>query len=245
MVSPLAIVVDPAAGLAADAEAVRVAEGLGVPRLSADAWLAGAGGDVVLWLDDDGLALRGPAASRASPVRPLPPERRQGSEPLLKAVGPWTRVVDATAGWGGDAGVLAAAGRQVLMIERDPVMALLLRDALRRWQAAGLPAAERLSLRHGDALQLLPTSGAEVVLLDPMYPQLRKQGRKGEGLRLARALVGEDPDQDELLASAQAAAGHRVVVKRPLGAPPLAGRRPSGSIDGRTTRFDLYPAGQG
>ncbi len=237
------MVVDPTAGLEAEAE--RVAAELGVPRLSADAWRAGSGGEVVLWLDQDGWGLRGPAASRAAAVRPPAPERRHGSEPLLRAVGPWTRVVDATAGWGGDAGVLAAAGRQVLMIERDPVMALLLREALLRWRASGLPAAERLSLLHGDALELLPTSRPEVVLLDPMYPPLRKQGRKGEGLRLTRAVVGEDPDQDELLAVAMASAERRVVVKRPLGAPPLAGRRPSGSIDGRTTRFDIYPAGQG
>lgn len=241
--SPLPVVVDPTAGLEAEAE--RVAAELRAPRLSAEDWRAGAGGEVVLWLDQGGWALRGPAASRAAAVRPTPPERRPGTEPLLKAAGPWTRVVDATAGWGADAGVLAAAGRQVLMIERDPVMALLLGDALRRWQASGLPAAERLSLRHGDALALLQAVQAEVVLLDPMYPQLRKQGRKGEGLRLARLLVGEDPDQGELLEVAKAAAGQRVVVKRPHGAPPLAGRKPSGSIDGRTTRFDIYPAGQG
>jgi 16S rRNA (guanine1516-N2)-methyltransferase len=150
-------------------------------------------------------------------------------------------VIDATAGWGVDAGVLAAAGREVTMIERHPVLAAILRDALERWRADRRPGAERLSLVEGDARTLLGSLRADVVLLDPMYPERGKSARKGEDLTLARQLVGDDADQGELLAAACAAARRRVVVKRPRLAPPLSGRAPTGVIKGRTTRFDLYP----
>ncbi len=231
-----------AATVADEARAAEWADRLGAPRLERTAWERGAGGRVVVWVDDGGLALRGPASEGAAPVRPRPPQTRAGArEPLLRAVGPWLDVVDATAGWGVDAGVLAAAGRHVRMIERHPVLAALLRDALERWRAAGLPEADRLELVEGDAREVLATLTADVVLLDPMYPERGKRARKGEGLHLARALVGDDADQASLLDVARTTARRRVVVKRPLHAPPIAGRPPSGALMGRTTRFDIYP----
>jgi 16S rRNA (guanine1516-N2)-methyltransferase len=232
-----------AATPADEARADRVAAALNAPRLTVAAWRAGAGGAVVVWVDGEGVALRGPAASGADPVRPTPPPRsgRGGRDPLLRAIGAAADVIDATAGWGADAGVLAAAGRRVRMLERHPVLALVLADALERWRAAEHPAAARLELLAVDARHALASLRADAVLLDPMYPERGKRGRKGEDLALARRLVGDDGDQDELLAAARAAARRRVVVKRPRTAPYLAGRVPTGSIVGRTTRYDLYP----
>ncbi len=228
-------------GDAERADALAVA--LGAPRLERAAWAVGAGGPIVLWVDAAGFGLRGTAVGRAGTVRPAPPPLagRPGREPLLRAVGACADVIDATAGWGVDAGVLAAAGRRVTMIERHPVLAALLRDALARWRAEGRPGSERLSLVEGDARTVLGRLRADVVLLDPMYPERGKAARKGEDLTLARLLVGDDADQDQLLSAACAAARRRVVVKRPRTAPPLAGPPPTGVIEGRTTRFDLYP----
>jgi 16S rRNA (guanine1516-N2)-methyltransferase len=231
--------------VAADASQVAAADEiagrLGLPRLALEAWRAGGGGRVVVWCDAEGLALRGPAADGAGPVRPAWPERpRRGPDPLLRAVGPWRRIVDATAGWGTDAATLAAAGRQVVLLERHPVLAALLRDAIARGRTRDHPAAARLHLVEADARVWLSTAATDVVVLDPMYPDVGSGPRKAEGLHLARHLVGDDPDQAELLAVARRAARHRVVVKRPSRAPPLAGRAPSGSLRGRTVRYDLY-----
>ena len=52
------------------------------------------------------------------------------------------------------------------------------------------------------------------------------------------ALTAEE--EATLLAAARRAAGQRVVVKRPRKAEPLGGVQPSGSIEGRTVRYDLY-----
>lgn len=198
---------------------------------------------MVVWCDAAGLALRGPASSRAQPVRPAPPAWRPGRDLLLRALGGWRQVIDATGGFAADAGTLAAAGCQVTLIERHPVVALILRDALQRWQQQGLPAAAAMTLLEGDALALLPTLRTEVVVLDPMYPRPPSPHppRKGEVLHLLRQLLGDDSDQGALLLAARHCASARVVVKRPRAAPYLNAQRASGSLSGRSVRYDLYP----
>jgi hypothetical protein len=216
--------------------AARWADRLGVALLDEADWRAGGGGGVVVWSDARGLALRGPAAARSAPVRPPPlTPPRPGRDPLLRAVPPGS-VIDATAGLAFDAAVLIAAGREVTLIERHPALCAILADAIERWRAIPAP-----TLHAGDARILLRELRADVVIVDPMYPSPRGRARKGEALHLLRALVGGDDDQAGLLAVARRAARARVVVKRPLDAPPLAGLPPSGSLVGRTVRFDLYP----
>lgn len=222
--------------------AVALADAWGLEAAGREAWRAGAGGDVVVWCAPEGLGLRGPAALGAGPVRPTAPVVRPGRDPLLRAVGGAAQVLDATAGWGVDATTLAAVGRNVVMVERHPVMAEILRDAVARWHAAGHPIAARLTLVEGDAREVAPPGRPDAILLDPMYPTTGLgRARKAEGLHLLRALVGDDLDQDGLLAWARGHARRRVVVKRPRLAPPLAGPRPAGALVGRTVRYDLYP----
>ena len=229
-----------------DAEADAFARRVGLTRLALQDWRTGLGGAVVVWCDGDGPALRGPVAGRTGPVRPTPPApARPGRDPLLRAVGPWPRVIDATAGWGVDAGTLAAAGRDVVLVERDPVLAALLASAVGRWRGAGVEAAARMRVVCDDARRFLAGAETDVVLIDPMYPDPaggrgRARARKAESVHLLRRLVGDDGDQHELLAVARRAARRRVVVKRPRQAAPLAGRDPSGVLAGRTVRYDLY-----
>lgn len=181
---------------------------------------------------------------------------RPGRDPIVRAAGGATRahelhVVDATAGLGADAVALARAGFRVTLIERDPVLCALLEDALSRARscggASGDPFAHRMTILQGDARALLPDvkPAVDVVVLDPMYPQLGKSGAKRHGAAFLRdwhGSPGEHAGQEEgeLLAMAQRVAQRRVVVKRPLGASPIA-KGVTGSIRGSTTRFDLYP----
>jgi 16S rRNA (guanine1516-N2)-methyltransferase len=85
-------------------------------------------------------------------------------------------VVDATAGLGRDAFLLASLGAEVTLIERSPKMHRLLAEGLARAKKAGGDVAEvisRMTLLHGDARDLLSTLSPEVVLVDPMHPQAR------------------------------------------------------------------------
>ena len=136
-------------------------------------------------------------------------------------------VVDATAGLGRDAFVLASVGCRVRMLERNPVVAALLDDGLARGYAdaeIGGWLQERLQLIHASSLTALTdiTPRPQVVYLDPMFPHKQKSALVKKEMRVFQSLVGPDLDADGLLEPARLLATKRVVVKRPDYAPPLA-----------------------
>ena len=132
-------------------------------------------------------------------------------------------VVDATAGLGRDAFVLASVGCRVRMLERNPVVAALLDDGLARGYAdpeIGPWLQERLQLIHASSLTALTdiTPRPQVVYLDPMFPHKQKSA-----LEPARQLATK-----------------RVVVKRPDYAPPLADVATPNAVVTKGHRFDIY-----
>jgi 16S rRNA (guanine1516-N2)-methyltransferase len=162
---------------------------------------------------------------------------------LTKGAAP--SVVDATAGLGRDAFVLASLGCRVHMVERSPVAAALLEDGLTRARLdlkIGPWVSQRLSLECSDSCRGLGASPfkPDVVYVDPMFPEKKKPARVKKGMRVFKALIGGDPDADKLLPAALDAARKRVVVKRPARALWLAGREPHASIQTRQNRFDIY-----
>jgi 16S rRNA (guanine1516-N2)-methyltransferase len=164
-------------------------------------------------------------------------------------------VVDGTAGLGRDAFVLASLGCKVIMVERNPVVAALLEDGLRRAYddaEIGQWMRERMNLFHGSSLSTLAAaantstnvntnfSEIDVVYLDPMYPHREKSALVKKEMRVFQTLVGADLDADGLLAPAMALATKRVVVKRPDYAEDLDGVKPSMVIATKKNRFDVY-----
>ncbi|MGV3345240.1 16S rRNA (guanine(1516)-N(2))-methyltransferase RsmJ [Enterobacteriaceae bacterium LUAb1] len=171
-------------------------------------------------------------------------------EAVVKAIGVkgdyLPSVVDATAGLGRDAFVLAAVGCRVQMLERHPVVAALLDDGLIRGYQdpeIGCWLRERLSLLHASSLETLTllTEKPDVVYLDPMYPHKQKSALVKKEMRIFQALVGADTDADGLLLPARQIAHKRVVVKRPDYAPPLAEIATLNHIPTKNHRFDIYP----
>jgi 16S rRNA (guanine1516-N2)-methyltransferase len=155
-------------------------------------------------------------------------------------------VIDATAGLGRDAFVLAALGCRVRMLERHPVVAALLEDGLRRgYQDAEIGGwlRDRLTLLHVVSQQALSdiTPAPDVVYLDPMYPHRQKSALVKKEMRVFQSLVGPDEDADALLEPARQLAKKRIVVKRPDYAPPLAGVVTQDAVVTKSHRFDIYP----
>ena len=168
-------------------------------------------------------------------------------QPLARAIGLTSKnipnVIDATAGMGRDSFVLASLGCQVKMIERSPVIAELLEDALvrARLDSDVSAIAERLSVICADACDYLPEAQPEdVIYLDPMYPEKRKSAAVKKDMRLLQVLVGPDLDSHKLLKVALQKAKYRVVVKRPGNSDPLEGQLPNASIKSPNTRYDIY-----
>lgn len=214
--------------------------------------------EFALQLGADGLQLQELGVA-AGPVRvdfvagALAHRRLQGGgsgQMIAKAVGiqPAVRptILDATAGLGRDAFVFAQLGCEVTLVERQPLINALLADGIRR----GLqdqevqPIMERMHLLHGDAIALMrawPGEAPQVIYLDPMFPHRDKSALVKKEMRVFRPLVGDDDDAPELLAAALALASHRVVVKRPRKAPAVAGPQPGYALEGKSSRFDVYP----
>ena len=161
------------------------------------------------------------------------------------------RALDATAGLGEDALLLAAAGFEVELWERNATIAALLRDGLAR--AARTPgladAVARMTLHEGDsvaALRALAPGEVDVVSLDPMFPARTKSAAVKKKMQLLQRLERPctDEDSEALLRAAVAAAPRKVVVKRPPKGPELAGVRPAYSLAGKPVRYDVIVPAQ-
>lgn len=172
-----------------------------------------------------------------------------GGEAISRAVGikkgHRPTVVDATAGFGRDAFVLATLGCRVHMIERSAIMVTLLQDGMRRAEAdeklAGM-MKEKLSLTCGDSCRELSCLSfePEVIYLDPMFPHKTKPALVKKEMRVLQEIVGPNNDAEELLTLALTIATQRVVVKRPAYAGYLAGIKPQTSIKTKKHRFDIH-----
>jgi 16S rRNA (guanine1516-N2)-methyltransferase len=164
---------------------------------------------------------------------------------LVRAIGfkkPPLRVVDATAGLGRDAALLALAGCSVVAVERSPIIAALLGDGLARAAEVHPEFRDNPQLIAADARDFLATvtPTPDVIYLDPMFPHRPKSALVKKEMRTCRLVTGDDPDADALLLAALRTGCRRVVVKRALHAPPIPGPTPSQSLKGVTVRYDLY-----
>lgn len=199
--------------------------------------------------------------------------RGGGSNQMIaRAVGlkknPGLTVLDATAGLGQDAFVLACLGCKVTLVERSPIIAALLLDGLERASSdpeVGAIVRDRMQVHIGEACEILTeiakiaasaelraktsiaanTASAvkelpDVVYLDPMFPTSSKTALAKIEMRIIRAIVGLDEDAPRLLEAALQTAGHRVVVKRPAKSETLGNKEPNFVVEGSRNRYDVY-----
>lgn len=161
---------------------------------------------------------------------------------ICKAVGVSTHykpsVLDMTAGLGGDAFVLAGLGCKVAMQERNPMVAALLDDGVARLKQSG--SSIDLTLLHADSLKHASDFTADVVYLDPMYPDTKNKAAANKEMTVFKDIVGKDTDASGLLERAKASATYRVVVKRPKKGELLGGVEPTYQQVGKSSRFDIY-----
>lgn len=234
---------------------------IGLENVGSREWGAG---DYVLEITDEGVSVRS-AGPKSALVRcdfvygALAHRRRFGGgrgQAIARAVGikggRTLTVTDLTAGLGRDGFVLATLGARVWMMERHPVVAALLADGLAR-AALGAqhdPALQailaRLTQVAGDGRgwlrQLAAAERPDVIYLDPMFPERGKSARVKKDMAVLQEIVGADDDADQLLSAALNCARYRVVVKRPRLAPAVLGAaRPGYSLEGKSTRYDIYP----
>ncbi|SFL42906.1 16S rRNA (guanine1516-N2)-methyltransferase [Lachnospiraceae bacterium KH1T2] len=160
----------------------------------------------------------------------------------IKSLEPPLRAVDATAGMGEDSLLLAAAGFEVELFEYDPVIAALLDDTLKR--SALIPELSeitgRMHLHAGDSIKGLSELSfkPDMILLDPMFPERQKSALVKKKFQLIHQLERPCDDEEALLNAAIKAAPKKIVIKRPLKGPFLAGVKPDYSLSGKAIRCD-------
>ncbi len=201
---------------------------------------------------DGGLCLTDGKLSIMADFRDMLPRLKQSNlqhEMLVKAARikgqemP-QKLVDATAGFGEDSLILAAAGFEVELYEFDPIIAALLADAMER--AASIPELEqvvsRMTLKCQDSTVALHHLNyqPDIVLLDPMFPARQKSALIKKKFQLLQLLESPCSTESELLVAAEAAGSKRIVIKRPLKGPYLADKKPSYSLSGKAIRYDCF-----
>lgn len=178
------------------------------------------------------------------------------SSGLPKAVGldkgrPLPRVLDATAGLGIDAWLLAAMGCEVTLLEKSPVMAALLADGLRRARESGnaetQAAVQRMTLHVADAhdwLRQMPEDERpDVIVLDPMFPPRQKSAKVKKDMALMQLLLPANDDIGSLLQASLQLARKRVVLKRPGRVDRQAAPKPDFQVPGKACHFQVFLTG--
>lgn len=216
-----------------------------------------ADGKTVIEQRPEGLTLRGEEGElRADLTHMLPrlTQRNLATELIVKAAkvkGDRTKMlaVDATAGFGEDALLLAAAGFHVRMYERNESIAKLLEDAMRRAAETPelAPIVARMEFVHGDSIPALKEMdpAPDVILLDPMFPERTKSAAVRKKFQLLHHLEEPCADGEVLLAAAIAANPRRIIVKRPVKGEYLGGVKPSFSLTGKAVRVDVIVPANG
>lgn len=162
------------------------------------------------------------------------------TDPLPRAIGLHRRrtatVIDATAGLGRDAMVLAHLGCTVTAIERVPALCALLQLAIDDLGA-------KIEVFQADSIRWLSKLAArppDVVYLDPMFAEPGKSLVKKE-MQACRILADSPQDETGLLEAARSIARDRVVVKRHPNNDAIA-PGVSHSVESGRVRFDVYLA---
>lgn len=175
------------------------------------------------------------------------------SELLLKALGgkAGETVVDMTTGLGTDTWLLAAFGYTVYACERSPTLYAMLEDGLQRVRASQGGVSQASNVANNIRLQNLDSSssvesswGAKYAVIDPMFPVKKKQALASGDMQMLQRFVGRGGSVDSLLQAAKAQGIRRAVVKRALRSRErYALLEPLYSLEGRSTRFDVFQFG--
>ena len=150
--------------------------------------------------------------------------------------------IDATAGLGEDSILLAAAGFQVKMFERDVVIAELLADAMER--ASRDPELSsivaRMELVRGDSIEAMENCEfvPDIIYLDPMFPTRAKSGLIKKKFQMLQQLESPCEEGEQLVKAALASGARKIIIKRPAKGEYLAGIKPNHSIAGKAIRYD-------
>ncbi len=205
--------------------------------------------DIHLSYNEKGLSLKGGSLTFRGDFSAMSARLRQSNlehEMLVKAARlkdhkDAPRLLDATAGMGEDSLILAASGFLVDMYEQNEIIAELLRDAMDRALTDSMlkDIVSRMTLHVGDSIKAMEEGAtADVILLDPMFPERSKSGLIKKKFQLLQKLESPCNNGDELLDAAIKACPKKIVIKRPAKGEKLGNINVDYSYPGKAIRYD-------
>ena len=135
-------------------------------------------------------------------------------------------------------------GYEVTLYEQNPVVAALLKDAIRRAKKNQIlkDIAGRMKVVEADSVECMSKllDPVDVIYLDPMFPARQKSSLINKKLQLIQKLEPPCSEETDLFDAALKVCPSRIIVKRPLKSECLAGREPSYTLKGKAIRYDCY-----
>jgi 16S rRNA (guanine1516-N2)-methyltransferase len=193
-----------------------------------------------LYLSREGLALKTPGFAKPLYIKNRPEALKPFKTNLVRACLPKDRLIldeytilDGFSGFGGDALTLAMTRCRLTLVEKDPLVWLMLREL-----TEGIP---NIQLNCRDCMELMEEDSRDwdTIYLDPMFHRNRKSALPNLELQHLRALSTDEPiDFQSLIELSRSKAKRRVVIKRKLKDPIWL--KPNFSIEGKLVRFDVY-----
>ncbi len=159
-------------------------------------------------------------------------------------------VIDGTAGFGYDGLILASACGSITLIEKNPIIALLLffekytMSQNTNWQKL----LDKINIIFDDinqfSLMQKQQEIADVVYLDPMFPKGSYQAKVSKTMQSLHLLADAPNEKEAQMLFYQAKTclhfQGKLVVKRPIYAKPLANMLPNHQVGNDVIRFDIY-----
>lgn len=220
--------------------------------------------DLVLLYNKDGLSLVGGKLSLQADFNNMLPRVKEGMwqheliarAAKIKEGDLYQKAMDATAGFGEDSLILAAAGYEVTLYEKDPVIAALLKDCLIR--ARKIPEIKdmvmRMKLVEGDSIEAMLKMAElansddnrvvvdmpDLIYLDPMFPERQKSSKIKKKFQLIQKLERPCFNGEEMVNAALSLNPKKILIKRPMKAETLGDRTPEFSYKGTSIRYDCF-----
>ena len=149
-----------------------------------------------------------------------------------------SKILDCTAGFGHDSYLLRSLGFNLVMIEKSPIISLMLKHAVEKIQKS------KFYLYHGDALDFLNHTDVvfDYIYFDFMFNRNKNKSLSSKNDEALKILAENDNNREELVDLAITKCREKVVVKGPIRGSNEIKLKPSYSITSKLLKYDMYLA---
>ncbi|MEC9205706.1 MAG: class I SAM-dependent methyltransferase [Pseudomonadota bacterium] len=148
-------------------------------------------------------------------------------------------ILDCTAGFGRDGFILASLGFNVTMIERNPIITLLLRNGIKRSISQ---VKNNLCLLYGDSYEYLKTYNDffDYIYIDFMFKKIKNTSLSSKYDEVLKILANDKKNRIRLLEIAKEKCKNKVIVKGSKNLNSITGVDPDYSVKTNLVRYDIF-----